>query len=124
MATTVCATVGVHTLTHIFRTQFPLRDVQTSRTRMAQGVCSAHVISLHLALSILMFLPPSLLFPDGHFETTFPTLTSMTSLPNVSRPKKARVVRTSARAPRSLATWPIPRTPQVMSPRSSTRPLL
>ena len=37
---------------------------------------------------------------------------------------KARVKRTSARAPRSLATWPIPRTPQVMSPRSSTKSLL
>ena len=37
---------------------------------------------------------------------------------------KARVKRTSARAPRSLATWPIPRTPQVMSPNSSTRLLL
>ena len=36
---------------------------------------------------------------------------------------KARVQRTSARAARSLAPWPTPRTPQVMSPRSSTRSL-
>ena len=47
---------------------------------MAQGVCSARVISLHLALSSLMFHPPSLLFPDGHFET---------SLPDCSRPESA-----------------------------------
>ena len=37
---------------------------------------------------------------------------------------KARVKRTSARAPRSLATWPIPRTKQAMSAKSSTRLLL
>ena len=46
-------------------------------------------MSLHLTLSILMFHPPSLLFPDGHFETTFPTSTSSTSLPNCSRPESA-----------------------------------
>ena len=66
-----------------------LRGLQTSRTRLAQGVCSAHVISLHLTLSILMFHPPSLLFPDGHFETTFPTLTSAPSLPTCSRSESA-----------------------------------
>ena len=37
---------------------------------------------------------------------------------------KARVKRTSARAAESLATWPIPRTPQGMSPKSLTRLLL
>ena len=37
---------------------------------------------------------------------------------------KARVKRTSARAAGSLATWPIPRTPQVMSTKCSTRLLL
>ena len=83
---------------------------------MAQGVCSAHVISLHLTFSILMFHPPSLQFPHGHFDTSFP---SAPSLPN-----KERVKRTSARAARSLATWPIPRTPQVTSPKSSTLLLL
>ena len=36
-----------------------------------------------------MFHPPSLLFPDGHFETTFPTLTPAPSLPNCSRPESA-----------------------------------
>ena len=29
-----------------------------------------------------MLHPPSVPFPDGHFETTFPTLTSAPSLPN------------------------------------------
>ena len=43
--------------------------------------------------------------------------------PTVPDPK-ARAKRTSARAARSLATWPIPRTPQVMSSKSSTRLLL
>ena len=46
------------------------------------------------------------------------TFTSSTTVPD----PKARVKRTSAAG--SLATWPIPRTPQVMSPRSSTRLLL
>ena len=80
----VCDGVCTHTPchTHIF---FALFDVQT-RTRMAQGVCSAHVISLHLTLSILMFRPPSLLFPHGHFDTSFP---SAPSLPNCSRSDSA-----------------------------------
>ena len=82
VATAVCATGGVytHSASHAqFSDTLSLRGVQTSRTRMAQGVCSAHVTSLHLTLSILMFHPPSLLFPDRHFETTFPTLTSAPS---------------------------------------------
>ena len=91
VATAVCATGGVHphsvSLAH--SDTLSLRRVQTSRTRMAQGVCSAHVTSLHLTLSILMFHSPSLLFPDGHFETTFPTLTSAPSLPNCSRSESA-----------------------------------
>ena len=64
---------------------FSLRDVQT-RTRMAQGVCSVCVcvISLHLALSILMFHPPSLLFPHGHFDAKFPSAPSSSS---VTRPR-------------------------------------
>ena len=72
-----------------FSDTFSLRGVQTSRTRMAQGVYTTHVKSLHLTLSILMFHSPSLLFPDDHFETTFPTLTSAPSLPTCSRSESA-----------------------------------
>ena len=68
-----------------FLCTFSLRDAQT-RTRVAQGVCSAHVISLHLTFSILMFHPPSLLFPHGHFDNSFP---SAPSLPNCSRSESA-----------------------------------
>ena len=86
VATIVCATGVTHTpcRTHIF-CALSLRDVQT-RTGMAQGVCSAHVISLHLTFCIIMFHPPSLLFPHGHFDTSFP---SAPSLPNCSRSESA-----------------------------------
>ena len=58
----VCDGVYTHSVSHAhFSDTFSLRDVQTSGTRMAHGVCSAHVISLHLALSGLTFHPPSLL---------------------------------------------------------------
>ena len=113
---------GVHTLccrTHIW----------SAHTRTSPCVCTCahgsrlsikvfafvHVVYLRLAFSTLMFRPPSLLFPHGHFDTTFP---SAQSLPSFIRPKSAK--RTSARAPRSLATWPSPVSTQVMSPSSST----
>ena len=70
-----------------FRHSFFLRDAQTSRARMAQGVCSEHVISLHLVPSVLMFHPPSLLFPHGHFETTVPSAPS--SYPTPKRASSA-----------------------------------
>ena len=58
--------VYTHSVSHAhFSDTFSVRDAQTPRTR------SAYVISLQLTLSILMFHPPSLLFPHGHFETTF-----------------------------------------------------
>ena len=41
-----------------------------------KGVCSVHVVSLHLAFSTLMFHSPSLLFPDGHFDDIIQTFTS------------------------------------------------
>ena len=97
-----------------FLCTFSLRDVQT-RTRMAPGVCSA-VSYLSISLS-----------PFSCFIRRLCCSRTVTSTPR-SRPHrlrralpdpKARVKRTSARAPVSLATWPIPRTPQVMSPRSS-----
>ena len=97
-----------HSVSHAhFSDTCSLCGVQTSRTRMAQGVCSAHVACLHLAFSVLMFTsrPP--------FRLRRPRLPCRT----VPDPK-AWVKRTSARAAKSLATWPIPRSPQVMSPRS------
>ena len=84
------STVYTHSVSHAhFSDTVCLRDVQTSRTRVAQGVCSAQVIPLRLALSIPMFHPPSLRFPDGHIETTFPTSTSSSSLQNFARPERA-----------------------------------
>ena len=103
-----------------FSDTFSVRGVQTSRTRMAQCVCSAHVISLHLTFSLSCFIHRlccSL--------TVTSTPRSRLHLPCRTVPDpKARVRRTSARAARSLAPWPIPHTPQVMSPKSSTRLLL
>ena len=72
----LCVRRGVHThsVSHAhFSDTFSLRGVQTSRTRTARGVCSAHVISLHLTLSILM-------------ETTF---LSAQSLPDFTRSESA-----------------------------------
>ena len=77
--------VCTHTRVAHFSVTLSLRGVQTSRTRVAQGVCSAHVTSLHLTLSILMFHPPSLPFPHDHFDTSF---LSAPSLPNCSRIRK------------------------------------
>ena len=77
--------VYTHSVSHAhFSETFSVRGVQTSGTRMAPGVCSAHVISLHLALSTLMFHQASLLFPHHHFDTSF---LSAPSLPNCSRPE-------------------------------------
>ena len=65
---------------------FSLRDVQTSRTRMAQGcekdLLHTHVVDVHLVFSILMFHPPSLLFPDVHVDTTFPAHRLRRALPD------------------------------------------
>ena len=89
MATTVCATEGVYTnsVSHAhYSDTCSLRGVQTLRTRMAQGVCSTHVTSHHLTFSLLMFHPPSLLFPHGHLDTS---LLSAPSLLNCSRSESA-----------------------------------
>ena len=76
-----------HSVSHAhFSDTFSLRGVRTSRTRMAQDVCSAHVISPHLTFSLLMFHPASLLFPHGHLDTSF---LSAPSLPNCSRSESA-----------------------------------
>ena len=69
-----------HSVSHAhFSDAFSVRGVQTSRTRMAQGVCSAHVTSSHLTVSLLTFHPPSLLF----------SFLSAPSLPNCSRSESA-----------------------------------
>ena len=92
--TTVCATGSAHTLlSHAHFVCAHPHIFMRAHSRMAQchekGLLHAHVVDLHLAFSILMFHPPSLLFPDGHFETTFPTSTSTTFLPSFTRPKSA-----------------------------------
>ena len=62
-----------HSVSHAhFSDTFSLRGVQTSSAR--------------ITLSILMFHPPSLLFPHGHFDSSFP---SAPSLPNCSRSESA-----------------------------------
>ena len=107
-----------HSVSHAhFSDTVSLRDVQTSRTRRAQGVCSAHVKPLHLALSIFSCFIRLLCCS----RTVTLTPRSRLHLPCRTVPDpKARVQRTSARAVRSLASWLIPRTQQVMRPRSST----
>ena len=114
--------VYTHSVSHAhFLCIFSLRGVQTSRTRMAQGVCVAHVISHHLTFSLLMFHPPSLLFPHGHFDTSFPCAPSS---PNCSRSEKRG---SSALPHERRGVWLPGRshvTPLVMSPKSSTRLLL
>ena len=65
-------------------------------------------------------LPPSLLFPHGHPDTSF---LSAPSLPNCSRSESAGQAHLLTSG-EELATWSIPRTPQVMNPKSSTRLLL
>ena len=115
--------ISVHTpcRTHIFLT-VSVSDVQTSRTRMAPGVCSAHVTSLHLTLSILMFRLPCCSLA---VTSRPPSRLRRPRLPCRTVPDpKAQVKRTSTLAARRLAAWSIPRTPQVMSPKSSTRSLL
>ena len=110
-----------HSVSHAhFSDTFSLRGVQMSRTRMVQGVYSAHVISLHLTLSMLMFHPLSCC--SLTVTSRPPSRLSRLHFPCRAVPDpKARVKRTSARVAGSLATSPIPRTPQVMIPKSWTR---
>ena len=118
----VCDGVRKHTprRTHIFLTHFP---------------CVACRHRVHAWLKVfaarmsLLSVSPS---PFSCFicrpccsRTVTSTPRSRLHLPCRTVPDpKARVKRTSARAARSLATWPVPRTPQVMNPKSSTRLLL
>ena len=54
---------------------------------MAQDVRSVHVISFHPTFSVLVFQPPSLLFPDGYPPVHFPS--SPLSSSSVTRPTSA-----------------------------------
>ena len=117
---------GVHTLccrTHIWSAHThasPCVCTCAHGSKLSKKVFAfVHVVYLRLAFSTLMYRPPSLLFPHGHFDSTFP---SAQSLPSFIRPKSAKC--TSARSLRSLATWPSPVSTQLVSPSSSTRPLL
>ena len=78
-----------------------------------------HVFSLRLALSILMFHPPSLLFPGGHFSWS-------TAFSSFARTKIAGHAHSHMSGERRgvFSIWQIPRTPQVMSPNSPTRRFL
>ena len=105
VATTVCATGRcIHTPCRTCSLHLSLRDVQT-RTRMAPGVCSAHVISLTSPISCFIRHPSC-----SRTVTSSPRSRLYLPCRTVPDPK-ARVKRTSARAARNLATWPIPRTP-------------
>ena len=120
---TPCAT---HIFMHIARAQshshiFMRVHVHAWLKSCQKGVCCMCVFDLSISLLMIHL---SLLFFDGHFETTpdydftdnpmilpyFPVL-------------KGQDMRHSAPASRSLATWPSQMQTQVMSPTSSTRSL-
>ena len=56
---------------------------------MKKGLLHAHVVSLHLTFSTLMFHPSSPLSSDILFDTAFQSLTFTDLLPGLSRPKSA-----------------------------------
>ena len=108
----MCTAEGVHTLTccslsaHI-RTSSHVCHTHAWLKCHEKGVCT-RVTSLHLVYSLLM-IHPSLLFLDGHFETTpdddftdDPVHTFLPYLPVL----KAQDMRHSTHASRSLATCP------------------
>ena len=132
VATTVCAT-GVYTHSPVARTFFRTVLHTFTHLRACTFTHGSSVCKKVCCMRMwLISISPS---PFSCF-----TLHPCSSLTVTSRPRsrlwrprlpcrtvpdpKARVKRTSARAVGSLATWPIPRSPQVMSPTSSTRSLL
>ena len=100
-----------------------MRDTYTHGSSVCEKVCCMRMSLISISFSLLMS-HPSLLIPHGHFETTpdydFTDDPVHTFLPYLPVPK-AQDTRNSARAPRSLATWPNPVSTQVMIPKSSTR---
>ena len=57
--------------------------------KSVKGVCSVHVAYLHLAFSVFMFHPPSLLLPNGHFDSTFPSTVFVELYPTQKRGSSA-----------------------------------
>ena len=129
---------SVHTLTcctHIFL------HIARAQSHDAHCVC-AHSAHLHACEHTRMAQVSEKFccMRMSHISISCVTLRPCCSLTVTSRPlsrlwrprlpcralpdPKARVKRTSARAPRSLATWPCLVLTQVMSPNSSTRSLL
>ena len=125
MATTVCATVGVHTLRVARKlwlvlhcAHFALYMRVHTHTPMAQGcekgMCSAHVVTLHLTFSLLMFHPSAQLPSDNLLAPRVSLSYSRNSCWVYPDPK-SRVRRTSATVKMTLATWPTCPTPQEQS---------
>ena len=93
-ATTLCTTGG-GTYTHLLHVHFSEHGTFSCVCTYTHGsrswkrfvACACRVSPLSHVCH--MFHSPSLLFPDGHFETTFPTLTSTTFLPNFTCPESA-----------------------------------
>ena len=108
MATAVCATewcARTPCRTHIFLTHVPC---VAYRHRVWLKVFAVRMSRLPISPSPF----PCFIHRLCCSRTVTSTLRSCLHLPCRTVPDpKARVKRTSARAPRSLATWPIPRTP-------------
>ena len=118
----VCDGESTHTpcRTHIIFALFPCVTYRHEHAWLKVFAVCVCVISLHLALSILMFHPPSLLFPHCQFDTTFSSAPSSSSFTRPISAGQAHL-RTCAGEFGFLAD---PTHLQVMSPKSSTRPLL
>ena len=103
VATTVCDGRCTHSVSHAhFSDTFSLGGVRTSRTRTAQGVCSAHVISLHSHISSAVFSVLAQSLPH-----LLPVCTFLADLFPIRKRRSNALPHE-----RCLATWPIPRTPQ------------
>ena len=137
VATTVCDGVCTHTLiccTHIFWCMYTARTLRTFlcvlHTCIAQG-CLQCACRRLLVISLSPFscvTRPcsccSVTLTSRPFPTSTTSLTSLSTRSCRTSPtwkRRSNALRTRTR---SLVTWPIPHTPQVMSPPSSTTSLL
>ena len=77
---TVCRTDHLDTLLTRVRTHARLKD---------KGMCSAQVVTLHLAFSLLIFHPSAALLSDNLFHTARQSLIFTELLPGLSRPNSA-----------------------------------